>query len=314
MLDFSGITSTKTAEKVQGVSATFEIGPLPKGYGNTLGNSLRRVMLSSLAGAAITSIRINNLTHEFTTIPGVKQNVLDIVLRLKNVRVRINDNETSSVLTLTKKGKGVITAGDFSSSKGVEIVNKDYVIAEITDDSASLSIEAIVEVGVGYRRADESLRDEIGRIPVDTVFSPVKLVDFTVLPARKGSRADLDKVVMTVTTDGTVTPEESLSQAGAILRDFFSNIAIVFGSNAAAVEAVSTDSSDWKLSEVGVDEKVVAMLAAAKIETISEAAAKAKTYYSKELGMTAKQVKAIADVLAQYNLTFAKDAKKSKKA
>src|SRR4029078_11110431 len=122
MLDFTGVTIEKTTEKVAGSIATFEIGPLVKGYGNTLGNALRRVMLSSLEGSAITSIRINNLTHEYTTIPGIKQNVLDIVLRLKNIRIKLAPGETSTVLTLSKKGKGEITAKDFASSKNVEVI------------------------------------------------------------------------------------------------------------------------------------------------------------------------------------------------
>lgn len=315
MVDFSGITLTKVSEKEVGSIASFEISPLPKGYGNTLGNAMRRVMLSSLEGAAITSVRINNLTHEYTTIPGVKQNVLDIVLRLKNVRVKMEGKETSSVMTLNKKGKGVIKAKDLVVAKGVEIVNADYVIAEITDDSTSLNLEAIVEKGVGYKRADESLRDEIGRIPVDTIFSPVRLVEFTVLPARKGSQADLDKVMMTITTDGTVSPEDAIAQSGAILRSFFGQAAVVFGSE--LTEETSTEAvtmTDWKVSELGVDAKTITKLEAAKIETLAEVAAQPKTFYSKDLKLTAKQVKELSELLDQYNLGFAKNAKKSKKA
>lgn len=316
MLDFSGTTLTKVSEKELGSIATFEIGPLPKGYGNTLGNAMRRVMLSSLEGAAITSVRINNLTHEYTTIPGVKQNVLDIVLRLKNVRIKVEGKESSSVITLNKKGKGVIKAKDLVVAKGVSIVNGDYVIAEVTDDSTSLSLEAIVEKGVGYKRADESLRDEIGRIPVDTLFSPVRLVEFTVLTTRKGAQADLDKIVMSVTTDGTVTPEDAISQTGSILRSFFGQAAVVFGSemNEETIVEAGTEMTSWKVSELGVDAQTVAKLETAKIETLSEVAAQAKTFYSKDLKMTAKQVKELSVLLEQYNLGFAKNAKKSKKA
>lgn len=315
MIDFSGATLTKLTEKVVGAIASFEIGPLPKGYGNTLGNAMRRVMLSSLEGAAITSVRINNLTHEYTTIPGIKQNVLDIVLRLKNIRVKMVGGETSSVLTLNKKGKGVLKAKDLSVAKGVEIVNKDYVIAEITDDSSSLNLEAIVEKGVGYKRADETLRDEIGRIPVDTVFSPVRLVEFTVVTTRKGSQADLDKIVMTITTDGTVTPEAAIAQAGGILRSFFGQAAAVFGSEMNETpKAEATMMTNWKVAELGVDAKTLVKLEAAKIETLSDVAAQPKTFYSKDLKLTAKQVKELSELLDQYNLGFAKNAKKSKKA
>lgn len=314
MLDFTGMTLTKISEKEVGSIATFEIGPLPKGYGNTLGNAMRRVMLSSLEGAAITSVRVNNLTHEYTTIPGVKQNMLDVILRLKNIRVKMDGSETSAVLTLNKKGKGIVLAKDFTLSKGISIVNADYVVAEITDDSTTLNIEAIVEKGIGYKRADESLRDEIGRIPVDTIYSPVRLVEFTVLPTRKGSQADLDKVVMTVTTDGTVAPEEAISQVGTILRSFFGQAAVVFGSVMEEPKAaVEMEMTNWKIAELGFDAKAVVKLQAAKIETLSDVAAQPKTFYSKELKLTAKQVKELTELLEQYNLGFAKNEKKSKK-
>lgn len=195
------------------------------------------------------------------------------------------------------------------------MINGDYVLAEITDESTTLSLEAIVEKGVGYKRADESLRDEIGRIPVDTLFSPVRLVEFSVLPTRKGAQADLDKVMITVTTDGTITPEKAISDAGGILRSFFGQVAVVFGSEMeSTTESGSVTMGDWKLSELGVDEKMTKKLDAVNITTLAEAAAQAKTYFTKEVKLTAKQVKELTDLLAQYNLGFAKNAKKSKKA
>ncbi|WKZ30259.1 MAG: hypothetical protein QY314_00600 [Candidatus Dojkabacteria bacterium] len=313
MISFSGITITKVSEDAANSSAVFEIGPLPKGYGYTLGNSLRRVLLSSLEGAAITSIRVNNLDHEFTTIPGVRQNILDIVLRLKNVRIKMNHGD-QTILTLAKKGLGQIVAGDFVSTSDVTIVNKDYVVADLTDASAQLTIEAVVEKGIGYKRAEESLRDEIGRIPVDSLFSPVLVADAKILPSRKGSRTDLDKIVLNVTTDGTISPEESIMQAVNTLRSFYEEMDIVAnGAAAGAVASVSIDPSSISLGDQGVSADVISLLEGAGITTVDQIATKPKTFYSKELGLKAKQVKELETVLKSFNLELAKDEKKSKK-
>jgi len=306
MLDFSSITLKKIDEN--GDKAVFEVGPLPKGYGFTLGNALRRVMLSSLKGTAISSVRINNLTHEFTTLPGVKQNVLDLVLKLKNVKVRMDD-DAAVAITLTAKGVGKIKAGDLKVPKGVEIVNKKYVIAEITEKSAELSLEAIVEKGIGYKKADESLRDEIGRIPVDTLFSPVTLVDFTVAPTRKGDQADLDKLVITVTTDGSVTPEEALAEAGGILKNLMTQLTIVFGTQEEeVVEEVVEEMEDWKLAEIGLSDRIMKKLSASGIETLSQASEKTEEYFLKVAKLTANQFAKVVELLTQYNLEVAKDA------
>jgi len=308
MISFSGITINKINEDAAKHFAEFEIGPLPKGYGHTLANSLRRVLLSSLVGSAITSVRINNLDHEFTTIPGVKQNLLDVVLRLKNLRVKLIGDE-SAIITLSKKGAGPVTGADFAVSSGVEILNTDYHIADLTDASSQLVIEAVVEKGIGYRSADESLRDEIGRIPVDSLFSPVRLVEIKVMPSRKGSQTDLDKVTLGVTTDGTVDPQEAIRNSINILMDFYKELVIVT-SGSTVGETKSDESSPLE----GVSDEVAAVLTSAGISSVEEIAAKPKTYFQKELGIKAKQLKEIVSLLESNNLDFMKDEKKSKKA
>ena len=206
MIQFTGVQVSRLREEKLSngnLFAEFAIGPVPQGYGYTLANSLRRVLLSSITGYSITSVRINDLTHEFTTIPGVKQNVLDIVLRLKNLRFRVSGSEDMYVLNLNIANRqGDVTGKDLNVPSDVEVVNKDYVIASLGDKTAVLNMEAVLEKGIGYRTPDDSLRDEIGRIPVDAVFSPVKLVSFEVTPSRKGGRADFDKIILKVTTDG----------------------------------------------------------------------------------------------------------------
>lgn len=311
MLSFSGITITKVSEDVTTSSSVVEIGPLPKGYGFTLATALRRVMLSSLQGAAITSVRINNLDHEFTTIPGVKQNILDIVLHLKNLRIEMVGDEPV-ILTLSKKGIGPVKASDFATSKEARIVNSDYHIADLTDASAQLTIEAVVEKSVGYKRAEESLRDEIGRIPVDAIFSPVQMVDPKVLPSRKGSRTDYDKVVFSIMTDGSIDGMKAVTDGIEILRTFFGELyAITTGTPVSA--KVETSALAEKITSMTLSDEVKAVLAESGIETVSDLVANTKAYYQKDLGMKAKHFKEIQGLLDQYNLDLAKDEKKSKK-
>ncbi len=228
MISFSDIQIERTkseALKDGALYGEFSIGPVPQGYGYTLANSLRRVLLSSIPGYSITSVRINDLAHEFTTIPGVKENVLDIVLRLKNIRFRVKGEDELYVITANVSGrKGPFKAKDLMLPGEVEVVNKDYVIAHITDDSANFQMEATLEKGIGYRQADDKLRDEIGRIPVDAIFSPVKLVSYEVVPSRKGGSADYDKVILKIQTDGGITPEKALVEAISILSNFFDTL------------------------------------------------------------------------------------------
>ncbi len=228
MINFSGVVIKKIKELVKDDGITygeFSIGPIPQGYGYTLANSLRRVLLSSIPGYSITSVRVNDLTHEFTTIPGVKENVLDIVLRLKKIRFRVKGNEDMYVVLGTFANKvGEFKAGDLEVPSDVEIINKDFVIATVTDKSAAINLEGTLEKGIGYRPADDTLRDEIGRIPTDAVFSPVNVVSFEVVPSRKGGVADYDKVIMKIETDGSVCPEDALVQAISILQDFYKEL------------------------------------------------------------------------------------------
>lgn len=314
MLSLSGLAITKTSEPVKGEKATIEIGPLPKGYGQTLGNSLRRVLLRSLGGAAITSVRINNLDHEFTTIPGVKQNALDLVLKLKNIRVLISSDEENVVITLSKKGKGVVKAGDFNLPSGVKILNPDYEIVEVTDASATLTMEAIVEKGTGYKKADENLRDDIGRIPLDAMFEPVQLVSFTVLPSRKGAQTDLDKIVMEIVTNGTITPEDAVNKSIEVLKDFFTVLYMVTKGEEVVETKPQTDMNSWEIVKLGMSETVTEKLTTSKVLTLGDAISHSKEYYKEELGMKAKEIKELQELLAQYNLSFPKNAKKSKKA
>ena len=198
----------------------FECAPLERGFGLTLGNALRRVLLSSLQGAAITSVRIENVLHEFTTIPGVLEDVADIVLNLKEVRLRLHA-PGPKMLTISKQGPGPVTTGDFASGdQTVDILNPDHPIATLSEDG-NLQLEATVETGKGFVLAERNKREDqpIGTVPIDSIFSPVRRVNYTVTNARVGRETDYDKLTLEIWTDGAVTPVDALGFAAKILKD-----------------------------------------------------------------------------------------------
>jgi DNA-directed RNA polymerase subunit alpha len=206
-------------------SATFVIEPLHTGYGMTLGNSLRRVLLSSIAGAGITSFRIEGASHEFTTLPNVKEDVVQIMLNLKGIRFRVFGTEAQT-LRLTKKGAGAVTAKDIETNADVEVVNPEHVIATLDGAKAEFVMDIVVETGRGYRTVDESTsRKASDMIAVDTIFSPVMRVRYKVENTRVGQMTDLDKLILTVDTDGSINPREAFEEAAAILVNQYTALA-----------------------------------------------------------------------------------------
>jgi DNA-directed RNA polymerase subunit alpha len=207
-------------------SATFTIEPLHAGYGNTLGNSLRRVLLSSIEGGAIVAFRIEGASHEFTTVAGVKEDVVDIMLNLKDIRLNVHSDQPVE-LRLEKKGAGAITAGDIKTTADVEIINPGQVIATIDDPKKSIVIDLVVESGRGYRTIEESSVNRIhsDMIAVDAVFSPVLRVRFKVAGTRVGRETNLDKLLLNVETDGSITPREAFEEAAAILVNQYTALA-----------------------------------------------------------------------------------------
>lgn len=206
-------------------SATFTVEPLHSGYGMTLGNSLRRVLLSSIAGAAITAFKVEGASHEFTTIKGVKEDVVDIMMNLKGVRFRVFGDEVQN-LRITKKGRGTVTAKDIALNADVEVVNPDHVIATIDDDKTSFVMDIVVETGRGYRTIEEgTARKASDMIAVDAIFGPVARVRYKVENTRVGQMTDLDKLIITVDTDGSITPRDAFEEAAAILVNQYTALA-----------------------------------------------------------------------------------------
>lgn len=208
------------------MSATFVIEPLHSGYGMTLGNSLRRVLLSSIAGSAITAFKIEGVTHEFTTIDGIKEDVVDIMLNLKNICFK-NVFDEPVELSLDAKGAGVVKASAIKTTGDVEIVNPQQIIATIDNPKGTLHIDFVVEAGRGYRTIEESSdkRAHSDMIALDAVFGPVKRVRYNVSSTRVGQVTDLDKLSLTVDTDGSITPQDAFEEAAALLINQYTALA-----------------------------------------------------------------------------------------
>jgi DNA-directed RNA polymerase subunit alpha len=245
--------------------AIFEIKACYPGYGMTLGNALRRVLLSSLQGAAITSVKISGVNHEFSTVPGVMEDVVEIVLNLKKVRFKMYSDEPV-MLTIKVNKEGEITAGDISKADNVEVVNKDAHIATITDKKLSLEMELRVEKGVGYVPVEQQENDkaDIGTIGVDAIFTPVKSVNYKVENMRVGKMTNYDKLILEIETDGSRTPEEAFRESVVLLVKHFD----LFGEMADVVQAV--DEKEAEPFEEVMEEKERDEKEVEKLEAIAE--------------------------------------------
>jgi DNA-directed RNA polymerase subunit alpha len=228
----------------------FEIMGCHPGYGTTLGNALRRVLLSSLDGAAVKSVKIKGVSHEFSTIAGVMEDVVQIILNLKQVRFKLYGDESVKV-TLKSKGEGVVTAADIKMPSSVEIVNPEQVIATVTDKKAVLEMEMEIDKGIGYvpvevRERDEQNDREIGAIAIDAIYTPIKRVNYEIENMRVGKRTDYDKVTLEVVTDGSITPAQAFEKSVAILVSQFSSLTEIEGN----IPEVNNDVSVEEEAEV----------------------------------------------------------------
>ena len=203
--------------------ARIELEPLHQGFGHTLGNSLRRVMLSYLPGAAVTAVQIDGVTHQFSTLSGMKEDIIEFVLNLKQLNIRYRGAEPITV-KLQATGPGDVTAAQINLPTGVEITNPDLVLASLADEKSQLSATLTIESGRGYRSATEQHVTTIGLIPVDAIFSPVYKVNYQVTPARVARRSDFDKLILEIWTDGTIAAEEALTQAAQLLIDHYQQL------------------------------------------------------------------------------------------
>ncbi len=297
-------------------TGSYEIDGLYPGYGHTLGNSLRRIILSSLPGAAIIAVKIAGIDHEFSVIPGVKEDAITILLNLKKVRIRMVSDEPQ-ILTLKVKGVKEVTAGDIKFPGGVEILNPELVIATLTDKSADLDMEITAEKGLGFVTKDvlQKSRVDIGQITLDAIFTPIRRASYEVENMRVGDRTDFNRLKIFIETDGTITPKEALeksietmiSQLKAIIG--FKEEEILMSTSAGKDEshaktAVDEDSLKTRIDSLNLSARTQNALSNANIRTVGGLARKKEKDILEIEGLGSKGLTEIKEVLESFGITL----------
>lgn len=258
-------------------TGVYSFEPLPTGFGYTLANALRRVLMTSIRGAAATQVKINGANHQFTTIPGVKEDVVELTLNLKKIRFK-NHSDGPIIVTIDKKGPGKVTAKDIETSSDVEVMNKDQHIATLADAKSKFEAEITVESGVGYSPMEERQTAKLGVIVLDALFSPILSANYEVEPTRFGGRTDLDKIIFTIETDGSISPKQALIDSAKVLKDYY--LAFEEWQVGVAEEKREGKATGGKLTEdVSVEElplqtRTINALKKSKINTLHELAQK----------------------------------------
>jgi DNA-directed RNA polymerase subunit alpha len=261
-------------EKVTEEYGEFIIEPLEPGYGHTLGNALRRILLVSIPGASVTSVKISGAKHKFSTIPGLKENLVDFLLNIKGLNLRLLDSKNESTIRLSVKGPKEITAKDLELPEDVEVINKDHYLGSLGDKKAKLDVELTVEKGLGYSLADERKIATLGVIPTDAVYTPIRRVNYEVSATRVGRQTNLDKLTLQVWTNGVVKPREAVDEAARILSAYFTQVfepkATVDSETATVHTGVSDVVSRMTIDELDLPTRIYNSLRNGGIETIGQ--------------------------------------------
>ena len=288
-------------------SSTFVIEPLHAGYGNTLGNSLRRVLLSSIRGGAIVAFRVEGATHEFTTVAGIQEDVVDITLNLKGVNLKVESDEPVE-LRIEHNGAGVITAGDIKTTADVEVMNPEAVICTVDDPKKSVVIDLVVDSGRGYQDIETSSKNRLhsNMIAVDAMFSPVSRVRFKVDPTRVGQETNLDKLELTVETDGSLSPREAFEEAAAILVNQYT--ALAGATTVEAAPALGTEEADdaselnTSIEDLGLSARTANALINNEIRTVHDLVTLSEQDLRELKGFGSKALDEVKDKLAELEL------------
>ena len=304
-----------THEEVDEQHGVFAIEPLDRGFGYTFGNSLRRVLLSSLEGAAVTSVKIEGVAHEFTTLPGVREDVTDIILNLKNLICRLHGDSPEIEVRLEKKGSGAVTAADIEAPADLEILNPELEIANLAE-KGRLEITLTIGRGRGYVPAELNRGPEhtIGVIPVDSIFSPVRRVSYEVEAARVGQRTDYDKLMLDVTTDGSVSPRDAIAEAAEILirqLAIFTDLEKIEGLGE-AVEAEAElpqahGMENFPIEELELGVRSYNCLKRVGIETIGDLVSKTESELAAIPNFGKKSIEEVRETLAAHGLSLRED-------
>ncbi|MHB8642960.1 MAG: DNA-directed RNA polymerase subunit alpha [Gaiellaceae bacterium] len=304
-------------EEVADFRGVFVIEPLDRGFGYTFGNSLRRVLLSSLEGAAVTSVKIEGVSHEFTTLPGVREDITDIILNLKSMICVLHGESPEIEVRLSSKGAGVVTAGDIEAPADLEILNPELVIANLSD-KGRLDMTLTVGRGRGYMPNERNTGDgtTIGVIPIDSIFSPVRRVSYDVEAARVGQRTDYDKLRLDVTTDGSIDPKEAIAQAAEILIrqlaiftdiekiEGFGESAVAPSDGAAPSESLAHGMENFPIEELELGVRSYNCLKRVGIETIGDLVTKTENELASIPNFGKKSIEEVKETLQAHGLNL----------
>jgi DNA-directed RNA polymerase subunit alpha len=301
-----------------GTYGKFIVEPLDRGYGVTLGNSLRRVMLSSVEGAAVTYVKIDKVQHEFSTIPGVKEDTTELLLNLKELFIKVEQNGTGKhepiTVRINRKGEGRVTGADVECPEGVTVVNPEVYLATLSDDSASLKMELTVETGKGYVLPDKQERrasQPIGVIPMGSAFTPVRKVNFTVEATRVGFKTDYERLILEITTNGTIKPSEAISSSAKILERYF-HLFVTFGGGVSDLSGLdSTDiagalpqAPEARIEELDFSVRTYNCLKKAAILTIADLVQTTENDLMQIRNFGKKSLVEVREKLAQWGLSL----------
>lgn len=288
--------------------AEFVIEPLESGYGHTLGAALRRVLLTSMPGVAVTAVKINGVKHRFSEIPGLKENVIDFLLNIKGLHFHLPESQSSATVKISVKGAGEITGNDVEESNGVEVINKDHYLGSLSGDKAKFDAELTIERGYGYSLAEDRHIDTLGVIPTDAVFSPVQRVNYFIEATRVGRRTDLDKLIVKVWTTGSITPRESLDEAAKLLASYFTQIYQPKDSSAPEAALPTPNVSDEVLKmtvdELDLPTRIYNSLRNGGIETLQQLLATARKDLINMRNMGVKSISIIEDKLKEKGISL----------
>lgn len=288
--------------------ARFVLEPLEPGFGNTLGVALRRVLLTGIEGSAVTSVKINGVKHMFSTLPGLKEDVIELILNIKNLRVKMAEEKEEGKLSLEVTGPGEVTADNIEATDGVEIINKDLYLGSLADKKSKLEMEMTVERGLGYSLAEERKISTIGVIPIDAIFSPVLRVNYKVEQTRVGRQTNFDKLVLDIWTDGTITPSIALVQASKILVGYFTRVfeqdEDVVIEQVTGSANVSDEAMKMTVDELDLPTRIYNSLRNAGIETVGQLLTTPKKELMNYRNLGAKSLSVIEESLREKGIDF----------
>lgn len=298
-----------TEQSATDTYAEFVIEPLDPGYGYTLGHAMRRVLLDSIPGVAVTSVKVSGVKHKFTEIPGLKENVVDFLLNLKGLNFRLSDSKTSATVKLSAKGSKEITGKDVEIVDGVEVVNPDHYLGSLSGDKSKVEMEITIERGYGYSLAEERQADSLGVIPTDAVFTPVKRVNYTVEATRVGRQTNLDKLVLQVWTNGSVSPKEAVEETAKILNSYFKQIyqpqeTAVPEALSSVTSSVSEDLLRLTVDELDLPTRIYNSLRNGGIETLGQLLSAPRKDLISMRNMGAKSISVIEDKLKEKGISL----------